>query len=267
MKQRKALKAAAGVSALALVLALGACSGEKEADTPSAEATTTFQTEEKSPNGEKHATTTSAPEESSSQESETSEQTKPTASEHSTSTNGGVNSGCSLPDGDQKIPNSAPPVDEWVDVNGTGVPTSKTYGPEKREGDLFGCYAHSPTGALFAMVYFGAASGKPEGFLDAWVTPEDLATIPENRRGSSGDSGVTLTLRGFRFSSATQDKVTADLAWHVTTDEGQNATMVSRIIMKWSGDHWTMDPEMGDTPVTRAPANLDGFTLWSAGNS
>lgn len=120
------------------------------------------------------------------------------------------------------------------------------------------------------MVYVGAASGKPEGFLDAWVTPEDLATVPENRRGSSGDSGdsgVTLTLRGFRFSSATQDKVAADLAWHVTTDAGQSATMVTRIIMKWSGDHWTMDPEMDETPVTRAPANLDGFILWSAGNS
>ncbi|MCG7443543.1 hypothetical protein [Dermabacter vaginalis] len=243
---------AASVSALGLVMALGACSGEKKPETPTVQPAPTGQGQGQTQpsDGEGNKDTTSAP----------SEDTASSGSD-------GINTGCSLPDGDQKIPNSAPPVDEWVDVNGTGVPTSKTYGPEKREGDLFGCYAHSPTGALFAMVYFGAASGKPEGFLDAWVTPEDLATIPENRRGSSGDSGVTLTLRGFRFSSATQDKVTADLAWHVTTDEGQNATMVSRIIMKWSGDHWTMDPEMGDTPVTRAPANLDGFTLWSAGNS
>lgn len=109
MKQRRILKVVASVSALGLVLTLGACSGEKDAETPSAEATTTSQTEEKSPNAEKHATTTPAPEESSAQGSETSEQTKPTASENSTSTDGGVNSGCSLPDGDQKIPNSAPP--------------------------------------------------------------------------------------------------------------------------------------------------------------
>ncbi|MDU4924224.1 hypothetical protein [Dermabacter sp.] len=248
MQHRKTLKVAASISALGLVMALGACSGEQKPETPTVQPAPTGQGGGKAQpsDGEGTKETTSAPSED-------------TAS----SDKGGVNSGCSLPDGDQKIPNTAPPVDEWVSVNGIGVPTSKAYGPEKREGDLFGCYAHSPTGALFAMTYITGASGRTDGFFEEWLTPEDFANMPET---NGTQDGTTLVLRGFRFSSATKDEVAADLAWDVTTPEGQSATMVMRFIVKWSDDHWVMEPKMFDTPASKAPANLEGFTPWSANN-
>lgn len=249
MQHRKTLKVAASISALGLVMALGACSGEQKPETPTVQPAPTGQGGGKAQpsDGEGTKETTSAPSED-------------TAS----SDKGGVNSGCSLPDGDQKIPNSAPPVDEWVDVNGVGVPTSKAYGPEKREGNLFGCYAHSPTGALFAMVYIMGGSGHVNGFFEAWLTPEDLATVPADDREPGGGNGGTAALRGFRFSSATKDKVVADLAWDVTTSDGKSGTMVKRFVVKWDTDHWAMDLEMLDTPASNAPTNLEGFTLWSA---
>lgn len=248
MQHRKTLKVAASVSALGLVMALGACSGEQKPETPTVQPAPTGQGQGQTQpsDGEGNKDTTSAPSEDTASSGE-----------------GGVNSGCSLPDGDQKIPNSAPPVDEWVDVNGVGVPTSKTYGPEKREDNLFGCYAHSPTGALFAMTYIMGASGHTEGFLEAWLTPEDLAAAPSN---NVSDKRIPATLRGFRFSSATKDKVVADLAWEVSSDSGQSDTMVVRFIVKWSGDHWVMDPTMFDTRPSKAPANLEGFTPWSTSN-
>ena len=249
MKQRNALKVVASVSALGLVMALGACSGEQKPETPTVQPAPTGQGEGKAQpsDGEGTKETTSAP----------SEDTASSGSD-------GINTGCSLPDGDQKIPNSAPPVDEWVDVNNVGVPTSKTYGPEKREGNLFGCYAHSPTGALFAMTYIMGASGRTEGFLEAWLTPEDLAAAPSN---TTDGKHLPATLRGFRFSSATKDKVVADLAWEVTSDSGQSDTMVVRFIVKWSEDHWVMDPTMFDTRPSKAPANLEGFIAWGTHNS
>lgn len=248
MQHRKTLKVAASISALGLVMALGACSGEQKPETPTVQPAPTGQGGGKAQpsDGEGTKETTSAPSEDTASSGE-----------------GGVNSGCSLPDGDQKIPNTAPPVDEWVDVNGVGVPTSKTYGPEKREDNLFGCYAHSPTGALFAMVYIMGASGHTEGFLEAWLTPEDLAAAPSN---TVSDKRIPATLRGFRFSSATKDKVVADLAWEVASDNGQSGTAVMRFIVKWNGDHWVMDPTMFDTRPSKAPANLEGFTPWSTSN-
>lgn len=248
MQYRKTLKVAASVSALGLVMALGACSGEQKPETPTVQPAPTGQgqgqTQPSDGEGTKEAT--SAPSEDTASSGE-----------------GGVNSGCSLPDGDQKIPNSAPPVDEWVDVNGAGVPTSKTYGPEKREGDLFGCYAHSPTGALFAMTYITGASGRTEGFHEAWLTPEDLAALPD---ATTKQRDIPMTLRGFRISSATKDEVVAELAWDITTDEGQSGAAVKRYVMKWSDDHWAVDPRTFETPVSKAPANLEGFTPWSANN-
>lgn len=251
MQHRKTLKVAASISALGLVMALGACSGEQKPETPTVQPAPTGQGDGKAypSDGEGTKETTSAP----------SEDTASSGSD-------GINSGCSLPDGDQKIPNTAPPVDEWVDVNGVGVPTSKAYGPQKREGDLFGCYAHSPTGALFAMVYIAGASGHTEGFLETWLTPEDLATIPANDRTTNGGSGGTTALRGFRFSSATKDKVVVDLAWDTTTSDGKSGTAIKRFIVKWDTDHWAMDLEMLDIPASKAPANLEGFTPWSASN-
>ncbi|HET6986401.1 MAG TPA: hypothetical protein VFI00_07280, partial [Kribbella sp.] len=58
---------------------------------------------------------------------------------------------CSLPDGDQAAPTKAPSADGWEVSNRVVVPRSATYGPAKTDPDGFRhCFAHSPTGAVYA---------------------------------------------------------------------------------------------------------------------
>ncbi|WP_420116579.1 hypothetical protein [Micromonospora sp.] len=59
---------------------------------------------------------------------------------------------CGLPDGDQTLP-VTPPAASWATVGSMAAPNSPIYGPGVISDDGIGnCYAHSPTGALFALV-------------------------------------------------------------------------------------------------------------------
>ena len=70
----------------------------------------------------------------------------------------GGDSRCGLAAGDQRIP-ATPPESEWELVDGIASPQSDTVGPGVREGKRRLCYAHSPTGALFAAVNFLTVAG------------------------------------------------------------------------------------------------------------
>lgn len=71
------------------------------------------------------------------------------AGETTMATNSG-NGPCSVPANDQDYPIDAPETKWELYENVVTVPTSPTYGPMKREGAFWQCYARSPKGALFA---------------------------------------------------------------------------------------------------------------------
>lgn len=168
---------------------------------------------------------------------------------------------CTLPDGDQSLPNEAPEVDEWVMVQGIGVPTSEAYGPQAREGDLFTCYAHSPTGALFASAYAFAAVGGTEGFADAWLPPGPEQDEIRAAEGSAADNG-TGTLSGYRINAASADQFVVDLAFTYMTENGQGI-VAQRITLTWADDHWELDPSTFSSDPSPVD-DLTGFTPWSA---
>lgn len=167
---------------------------------------------------------------------------------------------CTLPAGDQSLPNQAPDVDEWVAVQGLGVPTSETYGPQYRDGDLFTCYAQSPTGALFASTYVVAASGRVEGFADNWVKDGEIAGADAGEGEPAQEEGST-TLRGYRFVAASSEEATVDIAVEFALPEG-TALQAMRVILKWEEDRWVLSPEMANPSVTTLET-MDGFTPWS----
>src|SRR5690625_5618334 len=43
---------------------------------------------------------------------------------------------CQVRSGDEALPNEAPKVDAWEDISGTPVPTSETYGPDRKSTRL-----------------------------------------------------------------------------------------------------------------------------------
>ncbi|MFQ6486026.1 hypothetical protein [Brachybacterium epidermidis] len=169
---------------------------------------------------------------------------------------------CSLPAGDQSLPNQAPEVDEWVTVGSlSGVPVSETHGPEHRDGDLYTCYAHSPTGALFASVYAFAAAGEVPGFAENWVAPGEIQD--EMREGEANPSGTTgLSLAGYRVNAASDTEFVVDLAVNSMTNEGQGLGSL-RVTLDWKEDRWILNPSTFESELT--PLNdLTGFTPWSA---
>ncbi len=74
--------------------------------------------------------------------------------------------GCSLSAGSQAVPVTAP-VSGWALVGSTAAPTARsTVGPQKSIDGLRVCFAHSPTGALFAAASFWAeATAVPQTVL------------------------------------------------------------------------------------------------------
>ncbi|MFB7800420.1 hypothetical protein [Isoptericola sp. NPDC056134] len=172
--------------------------------------------------------------------------------------------GCDLA-ADDVVPTEAPET-EWVSHETLLVPASSQFGPvggpEAMQDAGWGCFAHSPTGALFASANFvdGVTSTRFAEFVevaavqneaaDAWVadhTAADFGRTP----------GRVAQLAGFQFGSVEPDRVTVRLLF---SDGTNNA--VSSASMVWDADAGTW---LGDLSTPVEPQLVDapsGFTTW-----
>lgn len=168
---------------------------------------------------------------------------------------------CTVKEGDEALPSEAPAVDSWEDVSGVGIPTSDTYGPYVQDGELWTCYEHSPTGALFAATYVFAAMGQVSGFADAWVPEGDFRElVAEQEQASPAATDGTLTPAAYRFVSYTDDKAIVDVVTEFSNSDG-SANLSMRFALQWSGDRWMVDAEDSSKEFTPLDS-LDGYTQW-----
>ena len=66
--------------------------------------------------------------------------------------------GCHLPAGNQTVPVTAP-SSSWTLVGAMAAPNAPgSFGPQKVQNGLRVCFAHNPTGALYALASFFAES-------------------------------------------------------------------------------------------------------------
>ena len=111
---------------------------------------------------------------------------------------------CGLPAGSQQIP-AAPPETRWELVGTIAAPTApKTIGPGIQEGKRRLCFAHSPTGALFAAVNFIAVAGRSpnDTALLRELTAEGRARDELLKQGSApADSSFRAQVAGFRIDA------------------------------------------------------------------
>lgn len=224
-------KALAGLATAVLTLGLAACTGNDEPPTP--------------------PTVEPAPVEEGSDNGGDEQPTEDTSAAGA----------CTLPEGDQALPPEAPEVDEWTNIRGMGIPISEEYGPQHREGDLYSCYAHSPTGALFASVYVYAASGYVEGFADTWIKDGEIPGAEESE-GQDQEVEAISTLQGYRFVAADNEQVTLDLALEIAVPDGTSLQSF-RVVLKWEEDRWYLDPQMVPLKFSTL-SSMDGYTPWSA---
>ncbi|MDP9696105.1 UNVERIFIED_ORG: hypothetical protein J2X79_003684 [Arthrobacter globiformis] len=170
---------------------------------------------------------------------------------------------CGLPPGDQAKPATAPTDTKWELVGKVAAPTSPTeLGPGKTEANgLRSCFAHSPTGALYAAANMTAlsAAGKAHLVYEQLALPSPERDAELKSSPTAAPNSVTAQLAGFTFRSYEADRAVIDLAF-----KGANGTFVSiPVPLQWYGGDWKfVVPATGDTGA-RQITDLGGYIEWS----
>jgi len=170
---------------------------------------------------------------------------------------------CGLPSGDQAKPATTPTDTKWELVGKIAAPTSPTqYGPGKTEANgLRSCFAHSPTGALYAAsnVAVLSATGKARLVYEQLAVPSPERDALLNQPEPQETSPVTAQIAGFQIRSYDGDRAVIVIA-----AKGSNGALVSvPVPLQWNGGDWkVVVPATGSTGGGQI-SDLSGFIPWS----
>lgn len=174
---------------------------------------------------------------------------------------------CGLPAGDQAVPAEAPAADGWEVSRKVVVPRSSVYGPGTTDSDGFRrCFAHSPTGAVYAA-YSAIAAIADQSKLVPTVkklmvpgpATDSLLRQAGTEESSSGMSTVQVV--GYRIIDAGPDRVTLMLAMPV-----ESVYMSANLTLVWHQGDWRVQPptpgEAVGAPFSQH-RDLNDFVKWS----
>lgn len=174
---------------------------------------------------------------------------------------------CKLPDGDQALPIKAPAADGWEVSRRVVVPRSATYGPIKTDPDGFRhCFAHSPTGAVYAAYNAIAAIADQHQAIPTvrkLMLPgaDTEALIRELGHDDPSSGSAPTQLAGYRLLDAGHDRATVMLAIPV-----ESAYMSATLTLVWHDGDWRLQPPFPGEPVGAPFAqhrDLSDFVSWS----
>lgn len=166
-----------------------------------------------------------------------------TFDDQSPSANASKDESCPNLSADMAMPTKAPETKWDRHPVGTVVPTSKDHGPALKDGDFWGCYSRTPTGALFAAIGLLSDASAGEGAAttdspgrDAFITQHALK-----------DGAEMPTIEGFRIIMADDDNAVIEYSM-----KSSEATAYVQVKLTWSEDahDWRIDLESQDEPVT-----------------
>lgn len=183
-------------------------------------------------------------------------------------TGSGAANRCGLPDGDQTPPSDkAPTADGWEVSRRAVVPRSSAYGPAKTDADGFRhCFAHSPTGAVYAAYNVIAAladQSKAAGTVGKLMVPgrDTDALLREVRKETADTTSSPPQIAGYRVIDASRDRVTVMLAMPVQTEY-----MSATFTLTWQAGDWRLVPPSDGGSVGTPYAQhrtLNDFVAWS----
>jgi len=172
---------------------------------------------------------------------------------------------CGLPAGSQAVPTTAPAAASWVLVGSMAVPSSpRTVGPGRSVDGFRECFAHSPTGALFALVNFWAA-GTAFGASDVYAhLAADTPSQAQAVRFSAGDhsrlsDSGQVQLAAFEFNSYSPSD--ADISVVLQSSDGNLVTVACTML--WEAGDWRYEIPPSGAPAAGVIQSLDGYVPWS----
>jgi hypothetical protein len=172
---------------------------------------------------------------------------------------------CGLPAGSQAVPTATPTPTAWVLVGSMAAPNGpRTIGPGRSVDGFRECFAHSPTGALFALVNFwasGTAFSASEVYTHlAADTPARAQAVRFSAGDNSrlSDSGQ-VQIAGFDFSSYSASE--ADISVVLQSSDGNLVTVACTML--WQAGDWRYEIPPSGAPAAGAIQSLDGYVPWS----
>lgn len=188
---------------------------------------------------------------------------KPTSSTKPTELAGGGE--CNLDDSDQEIPTVGPEAD-WIEYGPSKAPRSEAAGPAVQDGLVWSCFAHTPTGALFASAYavWALAWNDYEAVVEKNVVPSPAVDAFLAARAEEPEAtvkpGTAPGIGGFRFESYEGDTATVQIGLRYGTNE-----RMARVFLVWdeeAGD-WKIDLAKNDPSfITNEVTSIQNFTPW-----
>ena len=166
---------------------------------------------------------------------------------------------CTLPPGNQTVPSSAPPQGTtWQTVNAMVAPqAATTYGPQHTRDGFNVCYAHSPDGALVAVLNFYAASSTtPPARLFKYLAVDVPSQIKDKSELDDGAGNVEIA--GYRYGlySPGHASITVVLQY---PNSAYEAVLTS---LEWVGGDWkVVYPSGGIAPHSQI-TSLRGYVQW-----
>ena len=171
---------------------------------------------------------------------------------------------CGLPSGDQTKPATEPADTKWELVGKIAAPTSpKRFGPGKTESNgLRSCFAHSPTGALFAgaNVVILSSSGRNDLVLQhLTVDSPERDKMLQSPAAANNSGSPSFQLAGFKVTDYSGDRAVIEYGFKVS-----NGTFGSLpVVLQWADGDWKAVPPASGQPEGKQLADLSGFIPWA----
>ena len=193
---------------------------------------------------------------------------------------GAPGSVCGLAAGGQELP-LTPPAASWTFVGTIPIPISRQYGPATDVDDIGNCYAHSPTGALFAMV-------DTLGLTEVGSDQISAAQVVEQRGSRSGDYATALaeaqrqdaqivmpadsstaqkiTILGYRYVDYSPQRATVAVAVGIGDPTRQATYQPSMITatVTWEAGDWKFVYSAATAQTTAPIISTEQYTAWAA---
>jgi hypothetical protein len=171
---------------------------------------------------------------------------------------------------DQSVPDSPPPGVTWQIIDTVALPFSADAGPASVADGIPSGFAHTPTGALVAMVQIDFRHLIEPNFVA--VTQADVANTPGRAQffdlveadgltnPPNPEPGTYLQLAGFQFVSYT----TSTAVIQLLTARPDGSYQVSTPSVAWDGNDWqlVLQADGTDSPNQQIVSSPVGFVLW-----
>lgn len=181
---------------------------------------------------------------------------------------------CGLSAGDQSIPEEAPET-TWELINGFAVPASQEFGPGIKENNQLKCFAHNPTGALFAaarvLPVMGGSAETAEAFAE---DPNQVSYSVESQRQDylnnleNWEKSSIFQIEGFKLETYDADNVLVTIVAGAPNNTGdQYAQFAFKMQMKWENGDWVLQlPSHLEEPKVIDSLVSENFIPWSGVN-